>query len=316
MGNNQCHYSNNYHQGDNGPIHRRKAKRNAEFGPTTALERFIGRKANKCEANLKRKAKKYFGAPENENFPVHENPIPNNQRTLVAVVPQKQLQVHSQSQLQPHSYAYIQPQPQPQLQPRLQAQSQHQYQPRPHRPIFQEENKIPPNLTGLYGDTDNGEKEITAVCKYCSDDIIPEYYSDHMKYCLLNPQNKTVPCDFCGETFDLKMINSHKQACDSNLENIRFKCEFCNEQVSLANHNYHLSGCTKNPRNMASSKTRNQNLANSQINQVPECAICLIEMKDPKKIRFLGCAHKFHQECIEDWSQKSKTCPVCVTEFE
>ena len=315
MGNNQCHYSNNYHQGDNGRNHRRNAKRNAEFGAGTPLERFIGRKANRCEGNLKRKAQKYFGAYDNENNQAHENPRPK-QGVLVAIVPQKQLPNYSQSQLQPHAYIQPQPQLQPQVQPRLQSQSQYQHQPRPHQPIFREENKIPPNLRGLYGDTDDGEKEITAVCKFCSDDIIPEYYSDHMKYCMLNPQNKTVPCDFCGERFDLKTINSHKLACDSNLENIRFKCEFCNEQISLASHNYHLSGCAKNPRNMALSKTRNQNLADSQINQVPECAICLIEMKDPKKIRFLGCAHKFHQECIEDWSQKSKTCPVCVTEFQ
>ncbi|CAI9095333.1 OLC1v1031263C1 [Oldenlandia corymbosa var. corymbosa] len=43
-----------------------------------------------------------------------------------------------------------------------------------------------------------------------------------------------------------------------------------------------------------------------------ECAICLVEFSDDDVLRFLtACCHVFHQECIDLWLEKHKTCPVC-----
>ncbi|XP_027083395.2 RING-H2 finger protein ATL29-like [Coffea arabica] len=43
-----------------------------------------------------------------------------------------------------------------------------------------------------------------------------------------------------------------------------------------------------------------------------ECAICLVEFGDDDLLRLLTtCCHVFHQECIDLWLEKHKTCPVC-----
>ncbi|XP_055836397.1 E3 ubiquitin ligase BIG BROTHER-related-like [Solanum dulcamara] len=41
------------------------------------------------------------------------------------------------------------------------------------------------------------------------------------------------------------------------------------------------------------------------------CAICLLEYKDEDTIAILQCGHEFHDECINKWLQRKKTCPFC-----
>lgn len=45
------------------------------------------------------------------------------------------------------------------------------------------------------------------------------------------------------------------------------------------------------------------------MSDVLECAICLDEIKDNQ--RALPCAHVFHAACIAEWTNKSKSCPIC-----
>ncbi|CAH9055756.1 unnamed protein product [Cuscuta epithymum] len=43
-----------------------------------------------------------------------------------------------------------------------------------------------------------------------------------------------------------------------------------------------------------------------------ECAVCLCEVCDCEKVRFLPkCNHGFHVGCIDKWFQSHSTCPLC-----
>lgn len=57
--------------------------------------------------------------------------------------------------------------------------------------------------------------------------------------------------------------------------------------------------------------------ADKQSPDLPECAICLSEMKPGEKQIALKCSHVFHGRCIQGWADKlrkderSLTCPTC-----
>jgi len=41
------------------------------------------------------------------------------------------------------------------------------------------------------------------------------------------------------------------------------------------------------------------------------CAICLSDYEVGDLLRWLPCQHHFHQECADQWLQKSNCCPLC-----
>ncbi|MFS7954808.1 putative transcription factor C2H2 family [Helianthus anomalus] len=45
--------------------------------------------------------------------------------------------------------------------------------------------------------------------------------------------------------------------------------------------------------------------------EVDVCAICLQEFEMGETYMAFECKHGYHQECIEQWLQKKKNCPVC-----
>lgn len=42
-----------------------------------------------------------------------------------------------------------------------------------------------------------------------------------------------------------------------------------------------------------------------------ECSICLNKFSDDNKGYELKCEHIFHKDCIKEWMERSKTCPIC-----
>ena len=42
-----------------------------------------------------------------------------------------------------------------------------------------------------------------------------------------------------------------------------------------------------------------------------QCVICLENMDDKQTLLLLECTHIYHKECIDDWLNKSQTCPMC-----
>ena len=53
--------------------------------------------------------------------------------------------------------------------------------------------------------------------------------------------------------------------------------------------------------------------SSSMINESnsPECSICLDEFHDGEMLNVLLCSHEFHENCLEVWFSKSRSCPMC-----
>lgn len=44
------------------------------------------------------------------------------------------------------------------------------------------------------------------------------------------------------------------------------------------------------------------------------CVICQVEYEEGEAVVALPCEHPYHSECITDWLQVKKICPICSTE--
>ncbi|CAH1450996.1 unnamed protein product [Lactuca virosa] len=47
-----------------------------------------------------------------------------------------------------------------------------------------------------------------------------------------------------------------------------------------------------------------------------ECCICLAKYKENEEMRQLGCSHKFHMKCVDQWLKIVSCCPLCKKELE
>lgn len=41
------------------------------------------------------------------------------------------------------------------------------------------------------------------------------------------------------------------------------------------------------------------------------CSICCVDFDESEPVRVLRCRHIYHPECIIEWLQINRTCPVC-----
>ena len=43
------------------------------------------------------------------------------------------------------------------------------------------------------------------------------------------------------------------------------------------------------------------------------CSICLNPARKTRGVKDLTCGHRFHKRCIDEWCQRSESCPMCRT---
>lgn len=56
------------------------------------------------------------------------------------------------------------------------------------------------------------------------------------------------------------------------------------------------------------------NKKNSGLYKSTNCTFCLNDFEDKEKLKKLKCEHMFHYECLDNWLDNEKTCPVCKEE--
>ncbi|XP_023523684.1 E3 ubiquitin ligase BIG BROTHER-related-like isoform X1 [Cucurbita pepo subsp. pepo] len=47
---------------------------------------------------------------------------------------------------------------------------------------------------------------------------------------------------------------------------------------------------------------------------IDRCVICQVEYEDSEELAALPCEHPYHSECISNWLQIKRVCPICGTE--
>ncbi|KAK3245250.1 hypothetical protein CYMTET_45174, partial [Cymbomonas tetramitiformis] len=48
--------------------------------------------------------------------------------------------------------------------------------------------------------------------------------------------------------------------------------------------------------------------------QMDKCVICQLEFEDGERLNQLPCEHCYHKDCIQQWLQLNKQCPICSKE--
>jgi len=46
------------------------------------------------------------------------------------------------------------------------------------------------------------------------------------------------------------------------------------------------------------------------------CVICLNDFQEKEKVMKLGCDHIFHVDCMKDWLENNKECPLCKKDIK
>ncbi|XP_038685649.1 E3 ubiquitin-protein ligase BIG BROTHER-like [Tripterygium wilfordii] len=65
---------------------------------------------------------------------------------------------------------------------------------------------------------------------------------------------------------------------------------------------------------LPSHKYKKPSTKGSKSSEKSECLICKMEYKRGDMITTLPCTHQYHETCIKNWLQESKSCCLCKTE--
>ncbi|XP_010261280.1 PREDICTED: E3 ubiquitin ligase BIG BROTHER-related [Nelumbo nucifera] len=65
---------------------------------------------------------------------------------------------------------------------------------------------------------------------------------------------------------------------------------------------------------IASLPSVSYNAQSNQDGSTDQCVICRLDYEDGETLTVLSCKHSYHSECITNWLQINKVCPVCSAE--
>lgn len=65
---------------------------------------------------------------------------------------------------------------------------------------------------------------------------------------------------------------------------------------------------------IASLPSVNYKAQSNQDGNTEQCVICRLEYEDEETLTVLSCKHIYHSECINNWLQINKVCPICSVE--
>ena len=177
----------------------------------------------------------------------------------------------------------------------------------------------------LYKTTINSHSCNYVMCKFCEEYYPLEFLFDHEENCesenindqLLSTQNQT-PNDgfypyeesnynnneqiFYNEDYDL----TYSQGLENNINRT-------NNFIS-DNKNFHEEIEPKKKIYGSLMNSINEIKFNTKLND-KKCSICFNYFKINENVKLLQCIHVFHIDCINDWINKSKNCPVCKFEI-
>ncbi|KAK9113249.1 hypothetical protein Scep_020768 [Stephania cephalantha] len=65
---------------------------------------------------------------------------------------------------------------------------------------------------------------------------------------------------------------------------------------------------------IASLPSINYKVPTNQDGNTDQCVVCRLDYEDGETLTLLPCKHSYHPECINNWLQINKVCPVCSAE--
>jgi hypothetical protein len=65
------------------------------------------------------------------------------------------------------------------------------------------------------------------------------------------------------------------------------------------------------PRNQHPPVYTARKIATAEYIEKLECSICLVAFEFGKYYVTLKCGHIFHEECVKQWVEEHRSCPVC-----
>ncbi|CAD8187826.1 unnamed protein product [Paramecium octaurelia] len=106
-------------------------------------------------------------------------------------------------------------------------------------------------------------------------------------------------CAHCKIKIKKNILKAHEEQCvykETNYDEIH--CPYCGDNIVRAFINDHFEECLSYIEDKF-----------EKLEGIQECSICMNEIVENKKT--LKCKHYFHSDCIQDWLERSKICPVC-----
>lgn len=107
------------------------------------------------------------------------------------------------------------------------------------------------------------------------------------------------------------MSKSEQNSKDFQL--ISYYCYKCKKEITFLRNNKKCSECGSDFVEEMTELLINE-LSLKQNEDKNECSICLEDITskglDKKE---LNCGHNYHKQCVDEWLQTNKTCPLCRT---